>query len=203
VVSPQERATQPLRRIFSSTRRAQRLIEDLLDFSLARAGGGIPLHRHSVGVDQLVRQVADELELAHHGRTIEVQHSGNCSGEWDAERLKQVFSNLLDNALGNSPPSSVVTVAVHGDEELVITVRNANRSGPIPADVIPVLFQPFKPRAPGTTSRRGNVGLGLYIVDQIVRTHGGRIDVSSDAVATAFVVHLPRLCPDLAAAACR
>jgi signal transduction histidine kinase len=203
VVSPEDRFTRPLRRIFSSTLRAQRLIEDLLDFTLARAGGGIPIHREPVGAEQLVRQVADELELAHPGRIIEVEQCGDCSGEWDPERLKQVVSNLLDNALTNSPADGVVTVAVRGGEELAIATRNANRNGPIPPDIMGILFKPFKPRVPGTVSRRNNVGLGLYIVDQIVRAHGGRIEVNSDAAATAFVVHLPRFRPRLAAASCR
>jgi phosphoserine phosphatase RsbU/P len=190
-----QRVTRPLRRISSSARRAERLIGDLLDFSLARAGGGIPIHRQRINVADLVRQVAEELEVAHPGRTIEVESTGDCSGEWDDERIKQVFSNLLGNAIVHSPGGSAVTVSVRGEQEVSISTRNLNREGPIPADVMRAMFDPFKRGVLAANSRNHGVGLGLYIVDQIVRPHGGRIEVSSVAELTTFTVHLPRRAP--------
>jgi sigma-B regulation protein RsbU (phosphoserine phosphatase) len=186
------RVARPLRRIFSSARRAQGLISDLLDFSLARAGGGIPIHRRRIKVDELVRHVAEELEVAHPGRTIEVESTGDCSAEWDAERIEQVLSNLLGNALVHSPGGTAVTVSVRGEEGVTISTRNVNREGPIPADVMRAMFEPFKRGVRAPTSRNRGVGLGLYIVDQIVRPHGGRIEVSSVGDSTTFTLHLPR-----------
>ena len=187
-----ERFTRSLHRIFSSTRRAQRLIDDLLDFSLARAGGGIPIHRGRTDAYELVRNVAEELEVEHPGRVIKVESEGDCSGEWDAERIKQVLSNLMGNAIVHSPDSSAVAVSVHGTDDVVISTRNLNRKDAIRADVLRVMFEPFKRGVVTPSSRNRSVGLGLYIVDSIVKAHGGRIEVSSVEESTTFTVHLPR-----------
>ena len=192
-LNPQdERFTRALRRIFSSTQSAQGLIDDLLDFSLARAGGGIPIHRGRTDAYELVRYVAEELEVAYPGRAIEVQSEGDCSGEWDAERIKQVLANLMGNALVHSPDGSTVDVSVSGTDEVMISTRNLNRKEAIRADVLRVMFEPFKRGDVTPASRNRRVGLGLYIVDSIVKAHGGRIVVSSVEKSTTFTVHLPR-----------
>jgi signal transduction histidine kinase len=184
-----EAYTRSVQRILTSARRALRLIDDLLDFSLARAGGGIPVCRDKAHLDELARSVSEELELAHPGRTVHVEWEGDCTGEWDAQRIEQVLSNLVGNALAHSPYGSTVSVSVRGGEDVVVTTQNINREGPIPAELIGVLFEPFKR---GIDKSRYHVGLGLYIVDQIVKAHGGHIDVASADPSTTFTVHLPR-----------
>jgi signal transduction histidine kinase len=118
-----------------------------------------------------------------------VEWEGDCTGEWDAQRIEQVLSNLVSNALAHSPHGSTVSVSVRGGDDVVVTTQNINREGAIPAELIRVLFEPF---TSGIGKSRGHAGLGLYIVDQIVKAHGGHIDVASADHSTTFTVHLPR-----------
>jgi signal transduction histidine kinase len=110
---------------------------------------------------------------------------------WDADRLAQLVSNLLSNSVHYSPPDSPVRIETHGEgREVVLTVHNAG--APISPEVLPRLFQPMQRGVAGVSDVR-SVGLGLYIVDQVVRAHGGRVEVSSTAEAgTTFTVRLPR-----------
>lgn len=103
------------------------------------------------------------------------------------------MSNLGGNALQYSPPDSPVTFTLSdAGAELMLEVHNAGE--PIPPDALAHLFDPFR-RARSETSS-GGLGLGLYIVEQVVKGHGGRIEVTSSAEAgTTFRVTLPREMP--------
>ena len=96
--------------------------------------------------------------------------------------------------VGVAKTDSVVEVGSHGEADtVVLTITNFNAHGPIPALLLPVIFDPFKRGTPSPASGpRKSVGLGLYIVDQIVRAHGGTTDVASDPATTRFTVRLPR-----------
>jgi signal transduction histidine kinase len=154
-------------------------------------GGGIPVRRVPGDLHALTWQVVEELQAAHPERGILVHLRGNGWGEWDADRLYQVLSNLLGNALRYSPGDTEVGVESWEDgEELVLVV--CNEGPPIPPHLLPTLFEPFKRGAPSSPRRRG-LGLGLYIVEQLVRAHGGRVAVTSTAPeGTRFTVRLPR-----------
>lgn len=187
-----------VRRILSSARRAERLIYDLLDFSQSRAGGGIPIHLRPADLQTVVRGATDDLELVHPGRTFRIAHDGDGFGEWDADRLAQVLSNLLANAVVHGRKDTPIELSTRGDAESVsISIHNANREGPIPEELVPVLFDPFKRGVVRAISSTRSVGLGLYIVNELARGHRGRVDVSSNASGTTFTVHLPRYgsCP--------
>ncbi len=187
---PDERVATPVRRIVASSRRAARMIDDLLDFTRARVGGGIPLQRAPVDAHPLVDQVVDELRLTHPGREVHVSHHGPGTGAWDPARLGQLVSNLVANALGYGASGRLVTVAVEGaNGELSIRVHNAG--APISPDALPHIFEPFK-RGRQEEAGERSLGLGLYIVDRIVSAHGGRVEVTSTAEAgTEFRVRLP------------
>jgi two-component system sensor histidine kinase/response regulator len=117
--------------------------------------------------------------------------AGDLGGNWDGERLAQVASNLLGNALQHGEPTGVVRVTVDGarPDSVVIKVEN---SGTIPPDLLPQLFDPFR-GARRQTGRTEGLGLGLYIVQQIVLAHGGSVDVQSgNDNRTTFVVRIPR-----------
>jgi PAS domain S-box-containing protein len=187
-----ERQTKSVVRIQSSAERAIRLIRDLLDFTQVRMGGGIPVNRKPMDLHGFTRQVVDEVQLVHPERRIDVVAQGDGRGEWDPDRLAQVLTNLLSNALNYSPPDTPVTVRTLGTEgERVLEVHNWG--APIPSEKLPLLFEPLE-RGAAQQDRMGrSIGLGLFIIRHIVESHGGSITVRSEAEeGTTFTVHLPR-----------
>lgn len=179
-----------VRRIAASADRMQRMISDLLDFTQATVGGGIPLHRRPTSLGQVVRTVLEELELMHPGRFVQTSARGMHDGQWDSDRLAQVVSNLVSNALAYGEDGTPVEVRTWEEaEDSLLSVHNRGR--PIPEEQLPRVFDPFK-RATREGNRRG-LGLGLHIVQQVVRAHGGTITVESrEEEGTTFTVRLPR-----------
>jgi PAS domain S-box-containing protein len=186
------RAMRNVTRIRTSAERAHRMIRDLLDFTQARLGGGIPLERRSVDVPALVREVVDEMEANFPERQVQVALEGESQAELDRDRMAQVLTNLLHNALRYSPEDTPVRVRMEvGEEALVLAVHN--RGEPVPPERLPHLFQPMQ-RATHQEDRTGrSVGLGLFIVRHLVEAHGGSVQVaSSREEGTTFTVHIPR-----------
>jgi PAS domain S-box-containing protein len=179
-----------LGRLLSSTRRAGRLIRDLLDYTSASIGGGIQIRPRPTDLSRLAARGVDEARLQDEGRDIQLVVSGQATGAWDPDRLAQVVTNLLDNALQHSPKGTPVRVLVQGTADTgTLIVSNAGPA--IPPEVLPTLFEPFR-RGPGGERTRG-LGLGLYISRQIVSAHGGTIEGRSSAgQGTSFTVTLPR-----------
>ncbi|OJH38021.1 sensor histidine kinase [Cystobacter ferrugineus] len=177
-----------LKRLHSSTERAVRMVRDLLDFTQARLGGRLKIERAPMNVHEVVRAAVEELQATHPERELRLETRGNGQGKWDGDRLAQ----LVGNALKYSPANSVVTVRSQGwPEDVRLEVHNLGE--PIAEEALPRLFQPLQRAVEGTDKTSRNVGLGLYIVDQIVRAHAGRIQVSSTArEGTLFAVRLPR-----------
>jgi signal transduction histidine kinase len=179
-------------RIQSTADRMARMIRDLLDFTRVRRDTGLVLQRAPMDVHALARQVVDELLLVHPGRQVERVQEGEGQGSWDEDRLSQLLSNLLGNALVYSPPGSVVRVLTRGlEREVLLQVHNPGK--PIPPEQLERLFRPFE-RGENTVNDAGrSIGLGLFIVLGIARAHGGRVEVqSTEEAGTTFTVHLPR-----------
>jgi two-component system, sensor histidine kinase and response regulator len=175
----------------SSGERMKRMIDDILDLARMRLSGGLAVQRERTSLDAVVNRVVREHQMAYPDRTIEVAQQGDFTGVWDTDRLAQVASNLIGNALSHGDADAVVQIGLDGTEsaEVVFSVDNA---GAIPAELLPNLFDPFR-RAQQRQARGGGLGLGLYIVQQIVLAHGGRVEVQvSDAEHTVFRVVLPR-----------
>ncbi|AGC41905.1 sensory box histidine kinase [Myxococcus stipitatus DSM 14675] len=187
-----ERQRKVIDRILSSAERATRMLRDVLDFTQARLGGGIPMQPQPLDLHELTRQVLDEVRLAHPERSLEFEFSGDGAGVWDPDRLAQVLTNLVNNALSYSPSECPVLVRTHGTHDAV-TLSVHNMGVPIPAELLPRLFEPMK-RAERRDPKEGRgLGLGLFIVKHIVDAHGGRLRVRSDEKeGTLFVVRLPR-----------
>jgi PAS domain S-box-containing protein len=177
-----------LARIESSARRMDEIIHVLLDYAKVRAGHGVPLQRKRVDLAAIARAVADECEAAHAGR--EVRTTGDeLFAEVDPDRVAQVLSNLVTNALAYSPRESPVELAWSARDDGVV-LHVANVGPPIPEDLVPRLFEPFRR---GAEERRGaGLGLGLFIARAIVDAHGGAIEVRSVPGRTVFEVALPR-----------
>ncbi|MDB5800523.1 MAG: Sensor protein [Rhodocyclales bacterium] len=178
-------------RMLSSGKRMSRMIEDMLDLARARLAGGIPLKREHADLGTLVQRVAQEYLAAANERRVEVQQDGDLAGEWDADRLAQVASNLIGNALQHGDAHEAVQVRLNGTHDDVVSLSVAN-SGRIPADVLPHIFDPFR-GAQREAGRNDGLGLGLYIVQQIVNAHGGSVEVRTEEPdRTLFLVKVPR-----------
>jgi PAS domain S-box-containing protein len=177
----------------SAARRGARMVRDLLDVTRTRLFNDFPMNKAPCDFAGVVSQAIEELRQAHPGRVIELEKISSGEGMWDADRLAQVVTNLASNALKFGRPDAPVRVAAAIDEhEATLTVWN---QGPaIPAELRASLFELVKHRSTSAQGQReGSLGLGLYIVHQIVLAHGGRIEVdSAEPRGTTFTVRLPR-----------
>lgn len=186
-----DQLVKPLSRILSSGSRMARMIDQLLDFTRVRVGNGFPLDRRPTDLVPILRQVLDELCDAHPTHHFRVEgFDGDALGNWDPDRISQVFSNLVANAVQHGTRERGVAVRIDGSRRDAVCVHIEN-GGNVPAALLPRMFEPM---AGG--DRRGEksqgLGLGLYISREIVRAHGGSIDVATSAAGTTFSVRLPR-----------
>jgi PAS domain S-box-containing protein len=185
-----ERVREGLEHIEHAAERMNEMIGTILDATQLRARGGPQLHRSPVALDTITRGVIEELRAVHPGRDIELATSADVSGWWDSGRIAQVVSNLIGNAIKHGAGGSAVRVRLaRYESEVVLDVNN--RGPTIPSEHIEHLFDPFwQPPGDGRT-RRGGLGLGLFIVREIVRAHGGAVGVRSTDGSTTFTVRLP------------
>jgi two-component system, sensor histidine kinase and response regulator len=176
-------------RVRSSGRRMARMIDELFDLARVRLGEGLGLTRQRVDARRLAESVAAEHRAIHPERTIVLDGDSRAEGEWDGTRLEQLVSNLVGNALTHGEPGGPVTVALHMDgASREISVHN---KGSIPPEGLPEVFLPFVSRRANRKGTEG-LGLGLYIVEQIVQGHCGTVDVrSTPEEGTTFRVRLP------------
>ena len=173
-------------RMVGTADRMHDMIRDLLDFTRSSVGS-FPHRPVATDLRRLCDAAVDELRAVHPERMITVDVSGDLTGVWDPDRLKQALLNLLGNAIDHGGEGPVGIRIEGAGQDVVLTVHNDGE--PIPASVLPVLFEPFRR---GDGSPHG-LGLGLYIVREIVRSHGGAIEVNSTAgEGTTFVSRWPR-----------
>lgn len=172
-------------RIRRSAARMTRMIEQLLDLTRARLGGGVPIAPAPANLGVIARHVVDEFA----GRVVQLECRGELDGIWDADRLAEVVSNLTGNAIDHATPGTIVRVEAYRDGETAVIAIH-NQGSPVPAERLARLFQPFRSGPPETRARAGHLGLGLYIAHQIVLSHGGTITATSSGVTT-FLVRLP------------
>ncbi len=177
-------------------RAGQRMLEmigTLLDFTNSRFKGALPIAPVPTDLHAVCRGVVEELRAAEPGRTIELDLEEDGRGTWDPARIAQVVSNLVANALEHGAKDGPVRVSIGGDEEdAVLEVRN--RGPAIPPELMAVMFEPFcRGSALRDASHARGLGLGLYVVSQVVSAHGGSIAVHSTAErGTTFTLRLPR-----------
>jgi phosphoserine phosphatase RsbU/P len=181
-----------VRQILSSTARMESIISNLLDYTRARTGTGLQMVRKRIDAHELCRQAVREIQVSHPDRVIVVQSDGAGEGDWDPDRLSQIVSNLVGNAVKYGAPGEPIIVVSWG-EKSIWTLQVSNRGDPIPAALLPKLFEPFE-RGPQTDQTvKQSMGLGLYIVREVVRAHGGTLSVSSSpGHKTVFTARIPR-----------
>ncbi|HEY7374825.1 MAG TPA: HAMP domain-containing sensor histidine kinase, partial [Polyangia bacterium] len=190
--------------VISGARRMARLVDQLLDLARARQAGGIPIRlTPETDLGEVVRAAVDELSAAHPRAEIALTMGETISGAWDPDRLAQVASNLIGNAVVHGTGRVRVSVR-RSAAEAILEVQNGG--APISAEVVPHIFEAFQRSAGELSSHGRGLGLGLFIAERIVAAHGGRIGVRSNAEdGTIFAVALPaplaRPAPGLASAA--
>jgi signal transduction histidine kinase len=187
-MAPDPGVTKLLDEMDRSSGRMGRLISDVLDFARGRLGGGIELsQRAMVDMSPAIGLAVRELAMAHTGRIIESDVAEQMLAEGDPDRLAQLTSNLLANAIthgATSSPIRVVGRVADGMLELKISNRGA-----IPPHILPRLFQPFQ-RGELVGGRDG-LGLGLFIAKQIADAHDGELSATSDDTETCFTFRMP------------
>lgn len=187
-------------RIFNSSKRVDEIVRDLLDFSTSHLGDGIPIDPYTVDLAEICHNVVEEARTYHPDRNIELVSTGDLIGTWDGPRLAQAFANLISNAVQHGKPDGAIHVAIDGSQPNV-SFEVTNDADVIPPAKLRSLFDPVKsfairPPSERTMSRVQNLGLGLYVVKEIVRAHEGHIAVSStQEIGVRFKISLPRLTP--------
>lgn len=178
------------RRIIRNADRMSRMVEQLLDFTRIRLGAGLPVRRESMDLSVLCGRMASDLALARGGRTVQVKVTGDTSGWWDRDRVWQLHSNLVSNALEHGERGQPVRVSLSGTDPQCVIIRVVNR-GRIPDELLPHAFEPFRQDDRGP-SERGGLGLGLFIAREIVAAHAGTINLTQSDGETVVTVRLPR-----------
>jgi signal transduction histidine kinase len=184
-----ERRARIVTRILNSAQRMERLIGDLLDLTRTRLGGSLPLRRRPANLQQVCEEALMEIRAGQPESRLRLEVSGDLRGEWDADRLAQVVSNLVGNAIqhGNGTP---ITLTCQ-DEGNSVTLSVHNGGVPIPPEMLPYVFEPLA--RGGAEGSSHSIGLGLFIAQAIVSAHGGHIRVSSSSDAgTTFTFTLPK-----------
>lgn len=168
------------------------MIAQLLDYTRARDSGGFWIVRTKSNLGPLLKSVVAQMALGamRPGAFIE-KYEGDLAGAWDADRLSQVFTNLIDNATRYGTPDTPIQVTALGLGERVI-IHVANRGSVIPPETLDSLFDPFRRVRSRLRSKSGGLGFGLFIASEIVNAHGGRLSARSSSRGTRFSVVLPR-----------
>ncbi len=180
-------------RILHASGRIARLVNDLLDLTRTRLGEGITVTRQTRELGALCVEAIDELKDAHPGRQIVLECSGDLHGHWDGDRLTQVISNLVSNALEHGDATQPVTIrAASGGGRATLTVHNHGRV--IPPKSLKTIFDPMVRASTGEelAGPTDHLGLGLFIVRELVTAHGGTVSVTSTDAGTTFAMTLPQ-----------
>jgi signal transduction histidine kinase len=179
-------------RLIQSGHRMKTLLDDLLDFNRASLGLGIGLHRTDVELTQVCAEEIDLLRVALPKADITFSASGTVHGSFDASRVREVLGNLVTNAARYGTAGATIHVELT-QESNHVTLSVANAGVAIPEQDIQALFEPLRRARPlDELPDRTSLGLGLFIVREIAKAHGGVIRVDSANGETVFTLVLPR-----------
>jgi signal transduction histidine kinase len=191
-------AAKALSMIERNTETITRLTHDLIDFASTGLGSAMPLTRSPADLEKLGRKVYEEFCFAYPQHKLYFNSDGDLTGDWDAARLRQMIANLMGNALQHGTTEGPVELGMVAEASTVV-LRVHNEGAPIPPEMLTTIFDPLIRYAKSETAGQkvsSSIGLGLYIVREVVVAHGGTIAVTSTAEeGTTFTVHLPRTAP--------
>jgi signal transduction histidine kinase len=177
-------------RIYSSAERMDKMVKQLLDVARIRSGG-ISLSKSQADYKEICQRMIAELEQASSACDIRLEYSGSVAGHFDTDRMSQVLSNLVSNAVQHGEPGAPVQIHLDGSSVNRVIIRVHNR-GAMPAGSMENIFKPYYSATDKQVPRTG-LGLGLYIVKEFVNAHGGTVDVSSNpSNGTMFEITMPR-----------
>jgi signal transduction histidine kinase len=164
------------------------MVRDILDFTRGRFGEPMRLSRLPSDLRSILQSIVDELQCANPNVVIDLAGAGGLGGECDNERLSQLISNLVMNAIQHGHAGRVIVRAENENGGVSIEIHNDGL--PIPQDSIAAIFNPLERESRPDHSSTG-LGLGLFICQAIVAAHGGDISVtSSQDAGTSFVLRL-------------
>jgi signal transduction histidine kinase len=181
-------------RILRSAERMRAMVNDLLDFTQTSLGVPMPVSPRPGDLGDLAADIVRELNAIHPDRTITVTREGDLTGSWDPERIGQMLSNLVGNALQHSDGGTPVSVDVAQDGAFG-AVRVRNEGAPISEDARKTLFFPLRHVSGERIDKQAGssgLGLGLYIAREIAVAHGGSIELTCEDGAITFCARLPR-----------
>ncbi len=183
-------------RIKRASRDMNRLITDLLEYTRTRLGPGIPIDRSACDLGPVCEASLEDIRAGNPEHQFVQRMSGDLNLQADATRMQQALSNLLANAVQHGDRLSPVTLTADGEADAIV-LKVSNSGDPIPSDALYAIFEPLV-RAPNASSEvhersKTSLGLGLFIVREIVLAHGGTITVQSSIEAgTVFTIRLLR-----------
>jgi signal transduction histidine kinase len=171
----------------------QTLLDDLSDFNRTNLGLGLKVVPCDVDLANVVGDELEQLRAAFPGRRIEFAATGDNRGRWDPARVQQLIRNLVSNAIKYGTPDAPVRVILRGEmHEVRLEVSNSGRIDP---REIRQIFDPLTRGSAGEAlhEARAGLGLGLFIVREIAKAHGGDIEARCQEEETTFSVRFPRL----------
>lgn len=181
-------------RIFTSVKRASKIVSDLLDFTRSQSVVGIPVQQVEANLAMICENMVEEVRAYNPERDIICEADQKATGWFDPSRIEQVFSNLISNAVQHGDRNSSVKVSLHVEQEHAVFAV-PNQGLPIPEGAIGDIFNPMSRHSAYAVADYGShsgLGLGLYIASEIVAAHKGEIEVVSDTdKGTTFTVRLP------------
>jgi len=177
------------RRLINSGAHLQGLLDDLVDFNRTNLGLGINVVRSPVDLGTISANEIEQVRAAYPDSNLQLDVTGDCRGLWDGRRVQQLLGNLVTNAIHHGEPDAPVRVAVVGGEAGV-RILVSNRGPAMDATTLTQLFEPLN--RGNANTRHPGLGLGLFIVREIAKGHGGTAEAHSDDRETTFTVVLPR-----------
>jgi signal transduction histidine kinase len=180
-------------RLIRSGASMKALLDDLVDFNRTKLGLGITVSPADANLAALFADELEQLRGAHPSCQLELEVVGDTQGRWDGPRLQQALRNLVTNAIKYGLAGAPVRVALTG-EEAEVRFEVTNRGPAIEQSALDQIFDPLR-RGPAQGDDRNadrGLGLGLYIVREVTRAHGGQVGVRSSGGETVFAVRLPR-----------
>ena len=185
-------------RTYNSLQRMNELITDLMEYTGSHLGKKLSTIKEPANMADICNDIIDEHQIAHPTRQIMKEINGSFDGQWDKQRIGQVISNLLGNAIDYGDKATPIKVNLDSSME-GITIKINNQCKPIPESTIIHIFEPLtrhqesgNGNGNGNGPQKSNLGLGLYITNEIINAHDGSIRVTSNEKdGTTFEVKVP------------